>query len=580
MIYVEKRLNWAPVPTDETVEESVKKQLGDSRAAARRALAAAQGGFQDRSVKLLNVFDDFNNALVRVGDVKNYPQVTESLERDNGINCAIRANRRIEEWEFEEDLNSNWDFPPPDHRAVERTLQLASFLEEERVKSSHELEEEKRLGIQTWSNCVRQSMIEKRIEALAGIHSFTTAEIRKILQALLYRERCSITEDDTRFLGALLMHPACNKHPRYEHRGSGCKIAPFANWLNVLCHAVTSNLHPWTTLSDCGRLLERIFERFVYPWSNTNLSFADHWETDVHNSDTYFTQYNQRVGGYDDSYSRFGQRREMRIIESCIANGRIDTLEALFRSLHVDKEALIKVINVRLSTEIAWHTYNPYNYGFDTYPLSEVPHKTLNYLLRPGLCKPAIRIPSFYLPRPPLRDGEIEVEDDWDDIPTAYEMRLQRWDETAKRERSLWARRFGWQLLRTYVIFRWMANWWWDTALRRRYHAVTDEDGRPLMLGSVVASEQTALGNASASASSSGLASGMDALDDAGNAAGNRASFCVDTLEAKKMAAMERNLIAAREQAVKEANTAAAAAKAAAAKVASVKSIKKRPREE
>lgn len=595
----EKGLVWAPVSTTQAVEEAAAAQLiqasrfydrGPTTGHAEAALTLALKGQTNCFLKLVDVATVFTNAINNAGDSGHYSHVTGPLYKQNDINCAIRANKAFQAWKegYPKDAS-------PERKEVEATLKLHELLTFERNQARSELRRSLAAGVEAWSTEVKECLRAQRIAALSAIQVFTPTDLRKTLS--LFNDPCD--NADLEFMAALLAHRACDKHPKYSFKDAGRRSTPFRMMVNGLYHAIVSYSYPWAG----SKLLFRILERFDRAWDNQKLLFSDGWEFNVH-SYNFFTLYGSKLGyNLSSFHDRFNENREVKLLEGIIMSGNTGALEALFKSPAVDTRALLNVINLRLATHISQETYDPHNFSYDIFPLSEIPPAMLTYLLSPQLYKPwALRLPSMHIEPPEVTDvpteEELQAQQDplaewgWSLAPqelTMHQRRRQRWDALAAHEHRAWVRVRGWKLVREAHRLRYIANWWSETALGPRYAAEPDAEGRPLMLGEVAAGDQTALGEASAEG-----ANGMSALDKAAIKDAARVALpsrCLhesegDRQKARKMAALERDLIAAREQRLRVTAEAKEAAKVAAAKVAAAKvangqsSFKKRKHEQ
>lgn len=586
-----QKLVWAPVPSDAAVRESAMAQLVKVPSGghhAELAVRVAAKGEKDKSLDLQLVVEQFNAAIQRSHFESHYPQVTGPLDEVNEVNCAIHTNRRMEDWLA---LRSGKEAAAT--LEVKKTVEITKLMAEEHVRAAVILSNEKNRGVRAWSSRVRAWLRKERLKVLSAIVNFTPTVLRKVLALF---ENNGHDDKDIEFLTALLFHKAADKHSKYSFNTdasryvrSNRKLSPFNHWLNALCHAVAT---PGLAFGD-GVLMTRILESFDGVWDNDHFGFTEDWELKVHNTGFHHLFPNQIDTSWGNMYNRFEKKRSLMIVEASIMGNNISALEALFSHSIVDSAKLRSFIGMRMATNISKHTYAPHDYDYDEYRLHDVPAEMRKYIFSPRLGKPVIRLPSMYLEPPPVTDHLTEEQqqqmlaDHWGPdpfAPTPHQLRLSRWNDVAAEEHLLFhaARAHGWARMREAHLIKYIANWWSEAALRRRYHAENDEEGRPLMLGSLAGGDQTALGKNSAGGSS-GTKAGVDALDDAAEEAAKRAPASRvqetehDRKIAKKMAAMERNLIAAREQRL-AAEAAAEAAKAKTKAVASMAKGKKRAR--
>lgn len=543
MALTTRKLTYAPVPSsndDESIQKIAMMLLGANSDAAK-AIACAAEKCVDTSISLERFSEGFINAISLSYAEHRYKHVIGPLVEVDDTNCAILANERISEW-----LSTRSRKESTARFELDRTLQLIKFVKEEHERSSSKLSAQKRRAVSAWSEAVRKWLCAERVKALRAIKSFTKTALCKTLRSFgdMQPQEC-----DKEFLLALFRHKACGKHSTPESRqpyassGRGRKIAPFVSWCNFLSYTIP------TCLVDGDELMERFLLLFNRGWRNNHLSFAADWQGKVFQGNTLRMQYTDRTGRDPWDTHQFDVHREAYIIETAVLVGNVRVLEALATNIAVNNESFLDVLGMRMAVNITNRTANSSEHFFhDALPLRDLSHDMLKYLFSPRPGKPALKLPSMLLDPPEVTAVGMEP---------ISEIQRTLWITTAKEERRIWfaAHSHGWKMVRNAHKLSRIGNWWSETALRHRYHAAEDEDGRPLMVGAAARQDQTAWGSGG----------GVEALDAAtGSSAANAV---VDLKEAAHDAAMERDLIAARE----ESRAADAAAKAAADKATAAK---------
>lgn len=555
-----RKLTFAPVPTSDENEEvaTIAKELLGVNSDAVKAIHCAAEKCVDTSISLERFSNQFKSAFNDSSSDRHYKHVTEGIVERDDTNCAILANERIRKWEARHYYPNS---PSTARYDINRTLALVKFVREEHERSEIELSTQKRRTINVWSNAVRAWLSTERVTALRAIKNFTKTALCRTLR--LFGDMRS-REQGEEFLIALFRHKACDKHctvesPQpYASDTSGRKADPFVNWCNFLAYTIP------TRMVDGGELMERFIRFFNRGWRNNNLHFATEWQGKMFQGNRLETAYINHTDWYPPGEAlRSAHRREAYIIETAIQLGNVSVLDALATSPQVNKLTFLDVLRMRLAVNITNRTANALTgHVFnDVLPLGNLGYDMLKYLFSAHRGKPALRPPSMLLDPPEVNTALGLQPQALIDFPIS-EAQRNCWIETAKRERRIWleVHAHGWQIVRNAHKLNHIANWWKETALRYRYHAMEDEDGRPLMVGAAARQDQAAWATGG----------GVEALDAVtSNHAGR---LVVDVKEALREAAMERDLIVAQE----ESRAAAAAAAAAAATTAAAKAALRR----
>jgi hypothetical protein len=539
-------LKWAPEPTSARVNEIAEHLIDDGvdTFIIGRATKLVKEGRSEAGISLDALASAFSRVIGEAGNEHHYSFVTAPLKATFENNCAVRVTEHMSRWDTMNCYRAGETVKSRDGR---RTLEVARMLVRSEHEQSVDFHREKRNGVTAWSLSVRNELRERRINTLKAVKCFTLAQLRKFVA--LFGNYPS--EDDLAYMATLLFHPQILKFKKklhYEILGPRCHRNQLVlrTWFGLMLYYVALNT------VDGDLQFGRLFEVFGDFWDNTNLDFARDWETDIflaHRVGFYRHTIRDTVNdalGQDD----FESYRECYFIDVVMRSNNVAVLKAMFAHEQVDNTRLIKVIEVRMAQYLTLRLHNSYVQNASVYRLSRMTDEMRLYLFTRQLHKTALKPASLALEPPAVMDLEqhinhhaalFGVDSHGDPGPSPDERRLQAWNAVAAEERGVWVPLVGWAFLRQALKRHCIAWFLWDHKfLRPTMRAEMDEDGRPLMTGAGAARDERGFHE--------GGHEGIEAASAAAAACQTVADTPIDAEEAREMARMQRNAIAASER--------------------------------